>query len=470
LKNHPQDSLTTLTPYSEPSVLVVDDEAFARQFFKTILKEERYQCIAVDSAKACFDHLKDETAPDLIILDVRLPDGDGIQILDWIRKQDISVPVIIITAYGSISDAVHAMKVGAYDFFTKPFEDTNKLKISIKNALELGKLSKENILLRTRLQSQSIFQNIIGKSLKMQKVYEMIEKAAKVASNILIEGKTGTGKDLVAKAIHDLSSQSDHAFIPVNCAALPETLLESALFGYEKGAFTGAIKTTPGFFEEANKGTLFLDEIGEAPASVQVKILRAVEAGSIFRVGRTKPIHIQVRLIFATNKDLGKEVAEERFRSDLYYRINTIRINLPPLRQRKEDIPLLVNHFLDEYCRESGIKRKYFEDQALHCIIEREWPGNVRELKNFVEKVVALHSNTAVSPKDLEKYFEESISDEREALFDNIFEVAKKDFERRYFNNLIARSGGDLTLASNYSGIHLATIYRKIKALGIEYK
>jgi len=304
----------------------------------------------------------------------------------------------------------------------------------------------------------------------MLEVYEMIEKAAKVASNILIEGESGTGKDLVAKAIHDLSSQRDHAFIPVNCAALPETLLESVLFGYEKGAFTGAAKTTPGFFEEADRGTLFLDEIGEAPAPVQVKILRAVEAGTIFRVGRTKPISIQVRLVFATNKDLGREVAEGRFRSDLYYRINTIKINLPPLRERKEDIPLLVNHFLEEYCRESGIGRKHFEDQALLHITEREWPGNARELKNFVERVVALHSSKTVRRKDLGKYFEGDISTERESLFENPFETAKRDFERRYFEKLIARSEGDLTLASSQSGIHLATIYRKMKALGLKHR
>ncbi len=470
LKPPTRDPLVTGGSSKGPSVLVVDDEPFARKFFETILKEDGYQCVALESAKKSYDYLKAETVPDLIILDVRLRDGNGLQVLEWIREQDMTVPVIIITAYGSISDAVRAMKTGAYDFFTKPFEDTNKIKISIKNALELGKLSKENILLRTRLQSQSVFQNIIGKSRKMMEVYEMIEKTAKVASNILIEGESGTGKDLVAKAIHDLSSQREQAFIPVNCAALPETLLESVLFGYEKGAFTGALKTTPGFFEEAHRGTLFLDEIGEAPASVQVKILRAVEAETIFRVGRTKPIPIQVRLIFATNKDLGKEVAGGRFRSDLYYRINTIKINLPPLRERKEDIPLLVNHFLEEYCLASGIKRKSFEDQALRYITEREWPGNARELKNFVERVVALHSQTTVSRKDLEKYLEGDPSVERGTLFENVFEIAKREFERKYFEKLIAQSEGDLVLASSRSGIHLATMYRKLKKLGIKGK
>jgi DNA-binding NtrC family response regulator len=464
------DSANPAQVKATASVLVVDDEAFARRFFETILRQEGLYCNTVGTAGESYKYLENEMTPDLLILDVRLPDGNGLEILEWLRTQEISIPVIVVTAFGSIEDAVRAMKSGAFDFFTKPFEDTNRIKISIKNAIEHGRLRRENLMLKNRLQSKTVFQNIIGKSMKMQAVFEIVEKAARVPSNILIEGESGTGKDLIAKAIHDLSGQRHHAFIPVNCAALPEPLLESALFGYEKGAFTGAARTTIGFFEEANQGTLFLDEIGEAPSSVQVKILRAVEKGAIYRVGRTKPIRVSVRLIFATNKDLGKEVAEGRFRRDLFYRINTIKIILPPLRERKEDIPLLINHFQEEYCQETRLPKKRFEASALSYLIDRQWPGNIRELRNFIERVMALHSREILTLSDLHRYFEDALSAAGTDLFDVEYNTAKNLFEREYFERLLSKSEGDLNLAASYSGIHIATIYRKIKALQIEQK
>ncbi|MGA2226331.1 MAG: sigma-54 dependent transcriptional regulator [Syntrophobacteraceae bacterium] len=452
------------------TVMVVDDEAFARRFFSTILEEEGHKCAAVATSKECFDYLKSEPLPDLIILDIRLPDGNGLQMLKELRESGINVPIIIITAYGSISDAVGAVKMGAFDYFSKPFEDANKIKISIRKALEYGWLENENRMLRNQLKSREAFQGIIGKSERMQSVYELIQKSANVATTVLIEGQSGTGKELVAKAIHHLSNRREKTFIPVNCAALPEALLESALFGYEKGSFTGAAKTTRGFFEEAHGGTLFLDEIGDAPASVQVKVLRAVEDGVIYCVGSTRPISLDVRLLFATNKSLSAEVAEGRFRKDLYYRINVVKINLPSLEECKDDIPLLVDSFAADYCVKVGVEKKNFSEDAIAYLISRKWPGNVRELKNFISRVIVLHSGRIVKAGDLSRYFEEDGSQDSESLFDREYHKAKEQFDRKYFERLIERSGDDLNIAAKQSGMHIATIYRKLDALSIRTK
>ena len=450
-----------------PLVLVVDDEAFARRYFETILREERHRCVTAETVKQCRDFLAKQAVPDLIILDIRLPDGNGLDLMAWIRKKEIDVPIIVITAFGSISDAVKAMKMGTFDFFTKPFEDNNKIKISIKNALAHRRLADENRRLRSQLQSRDLFANIIGKAPEMQRVFEMIEKAARVPSNILIEGESGTGKELVAKAIHNLSERRKKEFVDVNCAALPESLLESVLFGYEKGAFTGAAKTTPGFFEEADGGTLFLDEIGDAPPSVQAKILRAVQENTVYRLGRTRPIPCDVRLLFATNKNLADEVKNGRFREDLYYRINVIRIFLPPLHRRKEDIPLLVNHFLAKYCKRAGIPKKKFSHDAIARLLQRSWPGNIRELENLIERIVALHSADVITAEDLSLLGDHTALAEKGDPDSLRYKEAKENFENIYFMRLIRETGGDLKQAANVSGIHRATIYRKLNALGI---
>ena len=449
-------------------ITIVDDEAFSRRFLETVLQDNGYECISLETGEAFWEHLKSNNKPDLVLLDVRLPDDNGLKILEKLSEQDFEAPVIIITAYGSITDAVLAMKLGAYDFFTKPFDDTHKIVLSIRNALEHGRLRNENRRLKNQLQHHEVIAEFVGESKPMQMVYEVIRKAARVNSHILIEGESGTGKEVVAAAVHRLSERGRKPFIPINCAALPESLLESALFGYEKGAYTGASKTTPGFFEEARGGTLLLDEIGEAPQSVQAKILRAVEEGTIYRVGRTKPITVDARMIFATNKDLGREAAEGRFRRDLYFRINIIKIQLPPLRKRQGDIPLLVNHFLDRYCREAQIPKKRLDNQAIDYLLEKNWPGNVRELKNFVERIVALHPNQEVSVPDLRRYDEEAWNTENQGLFETNFELARKNFEKVYFQKLLDRVKGDLNLAAEISGMHLATIYRKIKSLDLE--
>ena len=454
----------------KPMVLVVDDEAFSRRFLQTVLQESGYESAAFETAGAFWDHLDRTGPPDLILLDVRLPDENGLEALKRLREKELDTPVIMITAYGSISDAVTAMKLGAFDFLAKPFDDTHKVKVSIRNALAHGRLLDENRRLKSQLRRQAIHGRIIGESKVMQTVLERVAKAARVNSHILIEGESGTGKEVVAEAIHGLSERQSGPFIPINCAALPESLLESALFGFEKGAFTGAHKTTPGFFEEAKGGTLFLDEIGEAPSSVQTKILRTVEQNVVYRVGSTKPISTDARLVFATNKDLGREAAAGRFRRDLYYRINIIKILLPPLRERRGDIPLLVHHFIEHYCREAGTPKKSLDKGAVDYLLKKEWPGNVRELKNFIERIVALHQEVKVEVEDLRRYDEQSWELEESGMYGRPFEEAKIGFEKAYFRRLLDRVDGDLHLAAELSGVHLATIYRKLKALGVSYK
>jgi DNA-binding NtrC family response regulator len=451
----------------KPNIVVVDDEAFSRSFLETVLKDNGYGCLSLDTAAAFREYLKNHDQPNLVLLDVRLPDDNGLKVLERLRAKGFDAPVIIITAYGSIKDAVKAMKLGAFDFFTKPFEDTHKIVVSIRNALERSRLVDENRRLKDQLQNHRVLDDIVGESKAMQTVFELIRKAAKVNSHILIEGESGTGKELVAEAVHQLSDRRNRPFIPVNCAALPESLLESVLFGYEKGAYTGAVKTTPGFFEEAGGGTLLLDEIGETPLPMQAKILRVVEESAVYRVGSTKPITIDARLVFATNKDLGREASQGRFRRDLYFRINIIKIQLPPLRRRKGDIPLLVNHFLTKYCQDANLPRKHLTNQAIQYLWEKDWPGNVRELKNNMERIVALHPNEEVAVDDLRRYSEESWDIEGPELFEASFDQAKSNFEKAYFSKLLDRAGGDLNLAAEMSGMHLATIYRKLKSLNI---
>jgi DNA-binding NtrC family response regulator len=449
------------------TVLVVEDESFSQQLFKMILSDDNHNYVGFGTLAEGRKYLE-ENLPDLIVLDVQLPDGNGLEFFSWLCEQEVSVPVIIMTAFGSISDAVKAMKMGAYDFIAKPFEDTNKVRNLIRNALEHGRLKQENSLLRARLESPRVFKDILGESKAMKFVFNMIQRAARADSNVLIEGGSGTGKELVGKAIHDLSDRKDDSFIPVNCGALPETLLEAALFGYEKGSFTGAQKTTKGFFEEADGGTLFLDEIGDASPPVQVKILRAVEYGEIYRVGSTKPTSVNVRCIFATNKDLGKEVEEGRFREDLFFRINVIKISLPSLENRREDIPLLVKFFSDKFCSKAGAEKKIFSADAISFLRNFPWKGNIRELKNFIERVVVLHPEKNVTAADLAGYNHNETGENSGNMYDLDYENARNAFEKKYFESLISRAGGDLNQAIELSGVHRATIYRKIKDLDIK--
>ena len=446
----------------DEKVLVIDDEPFAREFFQKLLEKTVSQVHTVDNGSKGIQALQ-QSAYALVILDIRLPDANGIEILKQIREISPLTPVIMITAYGTVENAVHAMKLGAFDFLMKPFEETGKVLITIKNAIYQGHLEKENLSLRQQVKTEGLFPQIIGRSAGMKKVFELIKKASEVESNVLIQGESGTGKELVARAIHSNSGRKKSVFLVVNCGALTENLLESTLFGYEKGAFTGAVKTTKGYFEDADGGTLFLDEIGEASSSLQIRLLRALQEREVARVGGTKSYPVDVRMILATNKDLKEEVVKRRFRKDLFYRINVIKIDLPLLKDRREDIPLLIDHFVENYCVRMNKRKKAIDPKALAALMNHDWPGNVRELQNVVERIVALHGAPIITEQDIQEHLTILRPDEECDFADFPYEEAKEIFERRYLENLLRRFSRNLEEASHFAKVHPATLYRKLK-------
>lgn len=451
----------------EEKVLIIDDELYSREYFRKIL--ERTEC-EVRTAPNGLEGLNafKETFFDLVILDIRLPDVNGIEILRQIKEINRLTPVIIVTAYGTVDNAVQAMKLGAFDFLMKPFEETGKVLITVKNAIYQGKLERENLLLKNRLKSDALFPNILGKSEGMQRVLALVKKASEVDSNVLIQGESGTGKELIARGIHMNSIRRRAVFLAIDCGALTETLLETTLFGYEKGAFTGAFKTTKGYFEEADGGTLFLDEIGEASASLQIRLLRCLQEKEVIRVGGTKSYPVDVRVIMATNKNLQEEVVNKRFRKDLFYRINVIKIDLPPLRDRREDIPLLVSYFMEKYCSSMNKERKIIHSNALQTLMNHEWPGNVRELQNVVERIVALGPEGAITDKDVREHLTIFQGEEEYEITDYSYEKAKALFEKRYLENLLKKFPNNLRKASLHAKVHPATLYRKLNQYKIQ--
>ncbi|MBI5570359.1 MAG: sigma-54-dependent Fis family transcriptional regulator [Desulfomonile tiedjei] len=451
----------------EARVLVIDDEPFSREYFERILQRTAGEVKAVATGKEGLNAFK-ESSFDLVILDIRLPDGDGIAFLRQIKEINRLTPVIMVTAYGTVDNAVQAMKIGAFDFLTKPFEEQEKVLITVKNATYQGRLERENLLLRNRLQGRALFPDIIGRSPAMQKVFEVVKKGAEVDSHVLIQGESGTGKELIARAIHAGSLRSRSSFLAVDCGTLPENLLETTLFGYERGAFTGAVKTTKGYFEEADGGTLFLDEIGEASPSLQLRLLRALQEKEIVRVGGTRAYPVDVRVVMATNKDLQAEVVKGSFRKDLFYRINVIRIELPPLWQRREDIPALTAHFIERYTARMKKPRKEIHPKALQRLVNHDWPGNVRELQNVIERLVALKVGDTISERDVMENLTVLGGDDGSDLTAHPYEKAKALFERRYIETLVERFHGDLGRASHYARVHPATLYRKVKQYQIQ--
>ena len=452
---------------NEGKILVIDDELFSREYFQKILTKIDCRVVTETTGADGLKALK-TSSYDLVILDIRLPDADGIEILKQIKETHPLTPVIMITAYGTVENAVQAMKLGAFDFLMKPFDETGKVLITIKNAIYQGRLETENLSLRNRLKSEALFSNIIGRSGSMQRVFELIKKASEVDSNVLIQGESGTGKELMARAIHMNSARKKSVFLAIDCGALPENLLETTLFGYEKGAFTGAFKTTNGYFEETDGGTLFLDEIGEASPSLQVRLLRCLQEKEVIRVGGTRSYPVDVRVIMATNKDLQEEVVKKRFRKDLFYRINVIKIGLPPLRERREDIPLLGNYFMEKYCSSMNKDKKVIHPKALQVLMNHEWPGNVRELQNVIERIVALHTGETITDKDILEHITIFRGEEDYDFLGYPYEKAKESFEKKYVENLLRKFPKDLNKASLHAKVHPATLYRKIKHLEIE--
>ncbi len=381
------------------TVLVVDDERNYLVVLETLLSEDGYEVITAESGSQALQILE-ELEPDLVLTDLKMPKMNGIELLERVKKKNSDLPVMMMTAYGTIDTAIEAMKKGACDYITKPFQN-EELRLNIKKAMDTYHLLRQNRELTRALKGRYCFDNIVGKSEAMSQVFELIEKVARTRVVVLITGETGTGKELIARSIHYNSPRRHRPFISVNCTALTETLLESELFGHQRGSFTGAIATKKGRFERADGGTLFLDEIGETYQSLQAKLLRVLQEMEFERVGGTRTIKVDVRVIAASNKDLKEEVRKGNFREDLYYRLNVVHIQIPPLRERPDDIPLLVSHFINDFSKEVGKSDITISPEAMKSIYNRSWPGNVRELEHTIERAVILCSGNVIQPGDL---------------------------------------------------------------------
>lgn len=386
----------------KPRILVVDDEESIREFLDIMLRKEGYEVTCVEDGQKAIDTLKKKSF-DLLISDLQMPNVTGIELLKHCREAYPDLLFMMITAFGTAESAVEAMKMGAYDYITKPFK-IDEVRINIANALRSRNLEVENRVLRKELQKEYSFQNLVGNSEAMHKIFELIRKVSDSPTNVLVTGESGTGKEMVAKAIHYNSPLKDRPFVSVNCGAIPENLVESELFGHKKGSFTGAISDKDGLFEVADGGTLFLDEIGELPLSSQVRILRAIQEKTVRRVGGTEDIKVEVRIIAATNRDLEQMVQQGTFRQDLYYRLNVINIRTPALRERRDDIPLLASHFLQKYSERFGKAVQTISKEAMDLLRKYDFPGNVRELENIIERTVALESGATVLPESLPQF------------------------------------------------------------------
>ncbi len=438
-------------------ILIVEDEELMRELLTKILAKENYRIYQASSAEEALKLMQDQ-AYDLVLTDLRLKGMNGLQLLTEVRVLDPEILVIVMTAYASVETAVEAMRKGAYDYITKPFIN-EEIRVMIRRALNQRHLSRENRHLKRELRERYRFENIVGNSETIEKVYRLIEKVSAISSNVLICGETGTGKELVARAMHYNSERSDRPFVAVNCGALTETLLESELFGHVKGAFTGAIANHEGFFRKADKGTLFLDELSEVSHGLQVKLLRAIQEREVTPVGGREPLKFDVRFIAATNKNLEDEVKKGTFREDLFYRINVITIPLPPLRDRKEDVPLLVNHFLQKYAQRLGRPSVKISREALQVLVNHDWPGNVRELENTIERAVALCEEDVIETTDLP----EKLTQVRIAIRDlEEYEMTLDALEEQHIKKVLLKVSGDKVKAAQVLGINLSTLYRKL--------
>ena len=450
------------------SVLVVDDEVGARESLRMILKTDYAVFLAKDAEEAILQ-IK-EHPPDVILLDIILPDLDGLKLLEKIKQKEPDVIVIMITATKTVKTAVEAMKLGAYDYVTKPF-DVDELRLIISRALSTQALEKEVIYLRKEVDRSFVFENIIGKSKVMKEMFGMVKQVADSKSTVLVMGESGTGKELISRAIHYNSNRKNYPFVTINCAAIPETLIESELFGHEKGAFTNAIEKKLGRFEVAHQGTLFLDEIGELSLATQAKILRFLEEKEFNRVGGSKTIKVDVRLITATNRDLNQLLKKGVFREDLYYRINVVPIIIPPLRERKEDIPILLDHFVKKYNEESNKRVKGVSKEALELMMNYEWPGNVRELENSIERVIALTSNEYIQPDELPIPLTNisKTNGLRESVLTGkvSFLKAEEEFERGIILDTLKKTNYVQSHAAEMLGISRRILKYKMDKLGI---
>lgn len=445
-------------------ILVVDDEKDICMALNILLSKEGYTVKEAYSGEDAREMVKKENF-DLIMTDIKMERMDGFALLKEVQKISPDTPVIMMTAFASVGSAVEAMRSGAADYITKPFIN-DEIRLTVRRILESRKLELENIILRQELSQRPLaFPNIIGSSEPMQRVFALMEKVIPSKSNILITGESGTGKGLVAQAIHESGPRRDKPFISINCGAIPENLLESELFGHKKGAFTSAVEDKKGLITMANTGTLFLDEIGELPPALQVKLLHVIQNKELTPVGDTRPIIVDVRIIAATNADLQKRVKEGRFREDLYYRLNVIEIKMPALRERKDDIPLLIKHYLNEFSNESVRKIKDVDYEAMQAIMAYDWPGNVRELRNTIERAVVLAEGDVITIHDLPDRLRTL---DVEGVPTSSLRQALDCFEREYIKRSLTENKGNKEATAEKLGIDLATLYRKIKKLRIE--
>ena len=468
-------------PPARGRILIVDDEEDIRESLETLLTLEGYSVDMAVNGTAGLDRMG-QTAFDLVLLDLMMPDMSGMEVLAEVRQRDRETPIFLITAYGSIDVAIKALKAGANDYFSKPW-DNEKLIIEIDRQIAKGRLERENVELKRALKQRYAFPNIVGKSERMLRVLDTVAQVAPSRATVLITGETGTGKELIAKAIHTNSTRADNPFVAVNSGSLPPDLLESTLFGHVKGAFTGAIATRKGVFETANQGTIFFDEIGNISPEIQAKLLRVIQEREFAALGSHDTIHVDVRLVAATNEDLRKMVEEKRFREDLYYRLNVIQIALPPLRERKEDIPLLTEHFFDKYSRENekylDAARKSvlrFEPEAFQLLMEHTWPGNVRELENTIERAVVLATtasvpatvlpDTVLHPGGMRIRRDDAGHLPADA---SLYEIVA-DYERRTIVDVLEGVNFSQTEAAERLRIPLSTLNQKIKRLSIEIR
>ena len=453
------------------TLLVVDDEPQILQVVSGILQDEGFEVLTAPDGEAALKRVG-EDPPDLVLLDIALPGMDGLEVLDRLKRQYPFLPVVIISAYGSVENAVKATRLGAYDFIEKP-PHADKILLTVRNALEMARLSEENRRLR---QQTAPVKEIIGDSDAIRRLREQLRIVAPTNASVLITGENGTGKELVARALHAFSRRAHKAFVEVNCAAIPEELIESELFGHEKGAFTGATLRRRGKFDLAHEGTLFLDEIGDMSLKTQAKILRILEEQRFERVGGSRPIQVDVRVVAATNKNLEEEIGKGSFREDLYHRINVIPLNVPPLRERGQDIPLLAAHFLKELAAENDVPPKTFSDRALERLAAMPWPGNVRELKNFVWRLAILSPGAVIDAADLplagaHQEPEPGAADPESMdpfLRVPSFREARALFEKQFLRRKLAECRGNVSLLAEKIGLERSHLYRKLRAYGLE--
>jgi len=443
-------------------LLVVEDEPNMLRVLELQLSAAGYQVEKATSAEQALSSLE-RGAPELVLTDLKLPGMDGLELLVRIRRVDSSLPVIIMTAFGTVETAVQAMKAGASDYLLKPFS-LDDLMLTIEKVLELRLLRDENRRLKEELGHRYQFDNIIGRSAAMQEVFSAVSRVAPTRATVLLAGESGIGKDLIARAIHHHSPRRDHPFVKINCSAIPENLMESELFGYEKGAFTGAAGPRAGKFEQADGGTVFLDEIGDVPPATQVKLLRVLQEREFERLGSNKTISVDMRVIAATNQDLRAALEQGAFREDLYYRLNVVPINIPPLRERREDIPLLAEHFLARYAAETAGRVHALAHSAIEKLVAHHWPGNVRELENVIQRAIVLATDLTLDASDI------PLDSQPRATFPSFLPhgLTLEQYEQELIREALRRAGGNKSQAARLLGLTRNALRYRLTQMGIE--